>query len=89
MHGERATGRCLRHYAFRIRLDTDDGSVVFQKDATFCPRSGSTARSLSLESYNYPGRYLRHYNYEPRVDTYQDNATFRADSSFRAVSPWA
>ncbi|MET9454419.1 AbfB domain-containing protein [Streptomyces canus] len=25
-----------------------------RRDATFCPRSGSTARSVSLESYNHP-----------------------------------
>ncbi|MEU0219666.1 AbfB domain-containing protein [Streptomyces sp. NPDC006265] len=84
-----SSGRYLRHKDFRIRFDTSSGTMLFNKDATFCARPGSVASSVSLESYNYPGRYIRHYNYELRVDTFQDTATFRADSSFTVVSPWA
>jgi GH43 family beta-xylosidase len=84
-----SSGRYLRHKDFRIRFDTSSGTMLFNKDATFCARPGSVAGSVSLESYNYPGRYIRHYNYELRVDTFQDTATFRADSSFTVVSPWA
>ncbi|MEW2395805.1 sigma-70 family RNA polymerase sigma factor [Streptomyces sp. NPDC046862] len=84
-----ATGRYLRHYAFRIRLDTNDGSAIFQKDATFCPRSGSTAGSVSLESYNYPGRYLRHRDdLQLWLDPSEDTAAYRADRSFVIVAPW-
>jgi len=84
-----ATSRYLRHYAFRIRLDTDDGSVIFQKDATFCPRSGSTAGSVSLESYNYPGRYLRHRdNLQLWLDPFKNTAAHRASRSFVLVAPW-
>ncbi len=84
-----ATGRYLRHYAFRIRLDTDDGSAIFQKDATFCPRSGSTAGSVSLESYNYPGRYLRHRdNLQLWLDPSENTAAHRASRSFVLVAPW-
>ncbi|KUO15188.1 sigma-70 family RNA polymerase sigma factor [Streptomyces dysideae] len=84
-----ATGRYLRHYAFRIRLDTDDGSATFQKDATFCPRSGSTAGSVSLESYNYPGRYLRHRdNLQLWLDPFENTAAYRASRSFVVVAPW-
>ncbi|MDV7215918.1 AbfB domain-containing protein [Streptomyces prunicolor] len=53
---EDASGRYVRHYAFRIRLDANDGSAVFQKDATFYARPGAADGSVSLESYNYPGR---------------------------------
>jgi GH43 family beta-xylosidase len=84
-----ASGRYLRHKDLRIRADASNGTTLFNKDATYCARSGSATGSVSLESYNYPGRYLRHYNYELRLDTFQDNATFRADSSFKAVNPWA
>ncbi|MFJ9519905.1 glycoside hydrolase family 43 protein [Kitasatospora sp. NPDC101801] len=84
-----ADGRYLRHWDFKLRLGTDDGSAVFTGDATFCPRPGSAAGSVSLESYNYPGRYLRHYDYQLSLDVYQDNDTFRADSSFQAGSPWS
>ncbi|KOU56833.1 hypothetical protein ADK57_40970 [Streptomyces sp. MMG1533] len=84
-----ATGRYLRHYAFRIRLDTDDRSAIFQKDATFCPRSGSTAGSVSLESYNYPGRYLRHRdNLQLWLDPSEKTAAYRASRSFVLVAPW-
>lgn len=86
---EDASGRYVRHYAFRIRLDTNDGSAVFQKDATFCARPGSTDGSVSLESYNYPGRYLRYRdNLELWVDRAQNTAAFRASRSFTVVGPW-
>ncbi|MER5217092.1 sigma-70 family RNA polymerase sigma factor [Streptomyces sp. NPDC002838] len=85
-----ATGRYLRHYAFRIRLDTNDGSALFQKDATFCPRSGSATGSLSLESYNYPGRYLRHRdNLQLWLDPAKNTAAYRASRSFLVVGPQA
>ncbi|WP_369173065.1 sigma-70 family RNA polymerase sigma factor [Streptomyces sp. R28] len=84
-----ASGRYLRHYAFRIRLDPDDRSAIFRKDATFCPRSGSTAGSVSLESYNYPGRYLRHRdNRQLWLDPSENTAAYRASRSFVLVAPW-
>ncbi|MFE1836678.1 sigma-70 family RNA polymerase sigma factor [Streptomyces sviceus] len=84
-----ATGRYLRHYAFRIRLDTDDRSAIFRKDTTFCPRPGSTVGSVSLESYNYPGRYLRHRDdLQLWLDPSESTAAFRASRSFVLVSPW-
>jgi Alpha-L-arabinofuranosidase B (ABFB) domain len=84
-----ADGRYLRHYNFRLRLDANDGSTTFSKDATFIARPGSAGGSVSLESYNFPGRYIRHRNFELWVDPYQDSDIFRADSSVTAVSPWA
>ncbi|KUO09835.1 sigma-70 family RNA polymerase sigma factor [Streptomyces sp. DSM 15324] len=82
------TGRYVRHYSFRIRLDPDDRSALFRKDATFCPRSGSTDGSLSLESYNYPGRYLRHRaNLQLWLDPAQNTAAYRASRSFILVTP--
>ena len=83
-----SAGRYMRHWDFRIRFDSSNGTDVFKKDATYCARPGAVAGSVRLESYNYPGRYVRHYNYALRVDLYQDTATFRADSSFTAVTPW-
>ncbi|WP_416982150.1 sigma-70 family RNA polymerase sigma factor [Streptomyces sp. T028] len=83
------TGRYVRHYAFRIRLDTNDGSALFQKDATFCARSGSAAGSVSLESYNYPGRYLRHRdNLQLWLDPSENTAAYRASRSFVLAAPW-
>jgi hypothetical protein len=82
-------GRYLRHYSFRVRLDTNDGTGVFGKDATFCARPGTASGSVRLESYNFPGRYIRHRAYELWVDPYEDSDPFRADSSFTAVTPLA
>ncbi|MER6244364.1 sigma-70 family RNA polymerase sigma factor [Streptomyces griseorubiginosus] len=85
-----AAGRYVRHYAFRIRLDTDDASALFRKDATFCPRAGSTPGSVSLESYNYPGRYLRHRDdLQLWLDPAQDTAAYRASRSFVLAAPWS
>ncbi|MFE3036589.1 sigma-70 family RNA polymerase sigma factor [Streptomyces canus] len=84
-----ATGRYVRHYSFRIRLDTDDRSAIFQKDATFCPRPGSTVGSVALESYNYPGRYLRHRdNLQLWLDPSENTAAYRTSRSFVLVGPW-
>jgi hypothetical protein len=83
-----SAGRYLRHYAFRARLDADDGSAIFKKDATFCARPGSVAGSVSLESYNYPGRYLRYRaDFGLWLDPEQNTGTFRASRSFMAVAP--
>ncbi|MEU5197718.1 sigma-70 family RNA polymerase sigma factor [Streptomyces scabiei] len=85
-----AAGRYLRHYAFRVRLDADDGSAIFRKDVTFCARPGSTAGSVSLESYNYPGRYLRHRDdLQLWLDPSENTAAYRASRSFVLVAPWA
>ncbi|MFJ4833774.1 sigma-70 family RNA polymerase sigma factor [Streptomyces sp. NPDC088747] len=84
-----ATGRYMRHYAFRMRLDANDGSAIFQKDATFCSRPGSADGSVSLEAYNYPGRYLRYRdNLELWLDPEQNTAAFRVSCSFTVVAPW-
>jgi hypothetical protein len=84
-----SSGRYLRHWDFRVRFDSSNGTDVFNRDATYCARPGTASGSVRLESYNYPGRYLRHYGFALRVDLYQDTDTFRADSSFAAVTPWA
>jgi len=79
-------GRYLRHRNFVLRADRNDGSALFQKDATFCPRqSVSYSGAVMLESVNYPGRFLRHRNFEVRLDPYGYNTTNRADFSFRMV----
>lgn len=76
-------GRYLRHKDFRIHLTADDGSTLFEQDATFCPHEGSVSGSVSFASYNYPGYYLRHRQYELWIDPYQDSSGFRDDSSFQ------
>lgn len=54
-------GRYLRHAAYRIWADTNDGSSQFKKDATFHldnPLASTNTLAKSLESHNYPGSFL-------------------------------
>jgi len=82
-------GRYLRHSSWRLRLAANSGTVLFRGDATFCARAGSTADSVSLESFNYPGRFLRHAGDALWVDPSDGTGSFRADSSFRVRPPLA
>lgn len=83
------TGRYLRHWDFRVRLDANDGTAVFRGDATFCARPGLTGTGASFESFNLPGRYLRHQDYAIRVDPYQSSGTTKADATFVLAAPLA
>ncbi|MFE7277324.1 glycoside hydrolase family 43 protein [Streptomyces sp. NPDC057623] len=84
-----ASGLYVRHSAFRIRVDANDGTATFAKDATFNAHPGTAAGSVALESYNFPGYYLRHRNGELWVDRSTATDLFRADRSFQPVAPWA
>ncbi|WP_449488396.1 AbfB domain-containing protein, partial [Streptomyces purpurascens] len=81
-----ADGRYLRHRSFVLVEDGDDGSALFRKDATFCPRPVYPSGAVMLESVNYPGRFLRHRDFQLRLDPYQHYGQFRADASFRLVA---
>ncbi|MFI6487899.1 AbfB domain-containing protein [Streptomyces sp. NPDC050564] len=83
-----ADGAYLRHRNFSLRADRDDGSDLFEKDATFCPRASSYTGAIMLESVNYPGRYLRHRNFRLHLDPYDNSKLYRADSAFRVVKGW-
>ncbi|QFZ77031.1 alpha-L-arabinofuranosidase [Streptomyces fagopyri] len=80
-----ADGGYLRHRDFVLRADRDDGSALFERDATFCPRASAYSGAVVLESLNYPGRCLRHRDFRLRLETYDDSRLFRADSAFRMV----
>ncbi|NUW34819.1 AbfB domain-containing protein [Nonomuraea sp. SMC257] len=79
-------GRYLRHRDFRLRFDGDDGTTLFERDATFHARAAGTGR-LRLESANYPGRFVRHRHHQLWLDKDQDTSAFRADSTFRPTAP--
>lgn len=78
-------GGYVRHRDFRLRTDRHDGSELFKKDATFCPRPSSYSGAVMLEAVNYPGRFLRHRNFQLRLDRYEHSDLYRADSAFRLV----
>ncbi|MER7571389.1 glycoside hydrolase family 43 protein [Streptomyces sp. NPDC126514] len=83
-----ASGAYLRHYDFRARFDSNNGTTAFARDATFIARTGTATGALRFESYNYPGRYLRHYGYQLRVERSDGTDLFRQDSSFLPVGAW-
>jgi len=78
-------GRYLRHRNFLLRADLNDGSGLFKKDATFCPRQSAYSGAVMLESVNYPGRFLRHKDFVLRLDPYENSGLYWADSAFRLV----
>jgi len=83
----RPDGRYLRHSSFRLRLSADEGTVLFRQDATFCPRAGFLAGSISLESFNYRNFFLRHVGDQMWIDRYDGSADFRQTGSFLVRPP--
>lgn len=81
-----ADGSYLRHRNFILRAERNDGSSLFEQDATFCPRPSPYSGAVMLESVNYPGRFLRHQDFQLRLDRYQDSTLYRSDSAFRLVA---
>ena len=88
-------GSFLRHQASRVRLDRNDNSGLFARDATWCGRDGLSGTGISFESKNFPGRYLRHFNAEVwlaqrggplKSDT---PSSFDQDASWNIYDPWA
>lgn len=90
-----ASGRYLRHYDYRIRLDANDGSSLFGRDATFCPTAGNSGQGHSLRSSNYTTRYLRHYDHAVYIasnggsGSWDATAHWADDTSWLAVGPWS
>ncbi|WP_328366815.1 AbfB domain-containing protein [Streptomyces sp. NBC_00445] len=79
-------GGYLRHRNFVLRSERDDGSRLFEQDATFCARPASSSGAVMLESVNYPGRFLRHRNFVVRLESYDHSDLYRRDSAFQVVA---
>ncbi|MFD8411015.1 sigma-70 family RNA polymerase sigma factor [Streptomyces sp. NPDC059650] len=84
-----ADGRYLRHHYLRLRLSTDDGSELFRKDATFCPRPGAVAGSVTLHSHNYPGAVIRHRDGGIWLDGSDGTRAFAGQASFVVRKAWS
>lgn len=54
-------GSYLRHYAFVLHLQPNDGSSTFAHDATFCPKAGNGGQGVSFQSVNFTTKYIRAY----------------------------
>ncbi|GGR50597.1 hypothetical protein GCM10010251_79450 [Streptomyces aurantiogriseus] len=77
-------GTYLRHRSFVLVKQRNDGSSLFQQDATFCARA-SYSGTVMLESVNYPGYFLRHERFQLKLERYEYSGQYRADSTFRLV----
>ncbi|MEU6947779.1 sigma-70 family RNA polymerase sigma factor [Streptomyces sp. NPDC046316] len=84
-----ADGRYLRHHYLRLRLSSDDGSELFREDATFCPRPGAVAGSVTLHAHNYPGSVLRHRDGGVWLDGSDGTRAFAGQASFILRRSWA
>ncbi|MCX5123747.1 sigma-70 family RNA polymerase sigma factor [Streptomyces sp. NBC_00193] len=84
-----ADGRYLRHRDLRLRLSSDDGSELFREDATFCPRPGAVAGSVTLHAHNYPGSVIRHRDGGVWLDGSDGTRAFADQASFILRRSWA
>jgi hypothetical protein len=83
-------GSFLRHYAFVLYLNANDGSKQFHEDATFCPQAGLNGQGTnSIRSWNYPTRYWRHYDNVLYAASEGGPQTFDATSSYNNDVSWA
>jgi hypothetical protein len=88
-------GNFLRHANFRVRLNGNDNSDLFRRDATFCPQPGLTAGSVRLASINELGASVRHYAEEVWVAAnggahiFDSPGSYAEDVSWAVTSPWA
>ncbi|KAI0146851.1 Arabinosidase B [Xylariaceae sp. FL1272] len=55
-------GSFIRHSSYALVVNSNDGSKIFQEDATFCQVSGLDGQGSTLRSFSYPARNWRHYN---------------------------
>ncbi|MEV6249578.1 sigma-70 family RNA polymerase sigma factor [Streptomyces sp. NPDC051742] len=84
-----ADGRYLRHRDLRLRMSGDDGSELFREDATFCPRPGAVAGSVTLHAHNYPGSVIRHRDGGIWLDGSDGTRAFAGQASFVVRAPRA
>ncbi|MFF3843731.1 AbfB domain-containing protein [Streptomyces sp. NPDC002328] len=78
-------GTYLRHRNFVLRSERNDGSGLFQQDATFCPNWSPYSGAMTLQSVNYPNYALRHKSFQLRLEPYGYNTGSREDFAFRLV----
>ncbi|KAF2496513.1 Arabinosidase B [Lophium mytilinum] len=81
-------GSYIRHSAFQLLLNANDGTKAFYEDATFCPQTGLNGQGNSIRSWNYPTRYFRHFNNVAFVASNGGVDAFDATASFNDDVSW-
>ncbi|WP_415830177.1 AbfB domain-containing protein, partial [Kibdelosporangium persicum] len=82
-------GSYLRQQDQRVKLHASDGSDVFKKDATWCPKLGHSGSGVSLESKALPGRFLRHYGAALYAANESGQNPWDTQSAFKTESTWS
>ena len=88
-------GSYLRHQNFIVHLQPNDGSTLFQQDATFCPAAGNDGTGTSFQSVNFPGKYIRSYQggvylaSNGGTNAWDDPTGWANDTSWTVGAPWA
>lgn len=88
-------GEFLRHSNYQLYRQPDDGSTLFENDATFCPHPGNSGHGTSFQSHNYPDRYLRHYNSTLYIasdggpNAFDNTTLWPDDTTWLITQPWA
>jgi hypothetical protein len=83
-------GQYLRHAGYRLQKSSNDGTTIFQQDATFCaqPPLNGGGGNVSLESFNYPGYHWRHYAEAVYIATNGGGNTWDNPGSYQADATW-
>jgi hypothetical protein len=90
-----AAGKYLRHYAFELYLNSNNGTAQFASDATFCPVTGNSGTGYSFQSFNYRTKYIRHYRFVVYIasnggsNAWDNTSSWAQDTSWLAASPWS
>jgi Alpha-L-arabinofuranosidase B (ABFB) domain/Glycosyl hydrolases family 2, sugar binding domain/Glycosyl hydrolases family 2 len=80
-------GNYLRHSAYRVRLNANDNTDLFGKDATFCAQPGTSG--VKLASMNELGTNIRHYAEEVWVASNSGTHAYDNPSSYAEDTTWA
>ena len=54
-------GAFIRHRAYELKVEGNDGSKQFGEDATWCTQPGVNGKGLTIRSWSYSARYIRHF----------------------------
>ncbi|HEY6724553.1 MAG TPA: AbfB domain-containing protein, partial [Polyangiaceae bacterium] len=75
-------GQWLHPVDDRLRVDANDDTAQFARDATFCPEHGLGGTGVTLRSERQSTRVIRHRGLELWLDAEQAADDFRADATF-------
>lgn len=81
-------GSYIRHYAFVLQVDANDGTKQFGEDATFCPQTGLNGQGNTIRAWGYPTRFFRHYQNVGYAASNGGVHAFDAAASFNNDASW-